>query len=629
MRNKLVMAKELYSKLISLCTLACCVVLMSSSISNAQDIVRIRTRSVTGNLANPVANNVFTPAQASALGIQGGSEFFCGGSMINIPFEVENVNNGRLLSDNVFMAEVSEPNGQFLPENSPNRRIFGMLPGRTSGTIYARLPNNLPFGTNYRVRIIANRPRLTTSIESVPNQTDSTRNYNLVVFPKPCFSAETKAVNCFSNLTIRVNPNCSYGRCDCPGTDPNIPIYNQGFYNVELVDYPVRPQDVRFNYNTFTYEYSNLPTGWYQIRVSDLYGCDSTLNFYHVASPTSPISSLLLSDIQDDEATVSWGGINNPINEGTTTYELRYRVVEENFPDTTSVPFPSPNTHANWTQVNNIFTTSLTLTPLQPNTRYEVQVRAICFDPALRRVESPWSASKFFDTRQIATPVPSDCRQPGGLYVRYTNTSDGSLINNGRVFWNLDPNNVATCYEMQYGPVFNNDNDPLRVALDWSHPSYVSRHFNNQRFLLPSQIPGGVPVVVRPDYNPGRLMRVRVRANCSLRCAETQMNLSDWSNAILFRLPLPRFGAQASDASFSVYPNPSHGNFNVVFNSDIVAPTTVIVMDMMGKVVYEQNGEANIGENNVAVDLGSNAKGIYILQVAQGGVMHSARVLVD
>jgi hypothetical protein len=640
MQKKLVMPKVFYAKLAAFCLMLSCTFLMNTPSSNAQT-VRVTTRAVTGNLPRVVIPGFLNdPLDPNAP-----TEAFCGGTMINVPFEVESLNDGRLLSDNVFQVELSDPSGNFLPDGDPNRRLFGLLPGRTSGTMYARLPSNIPFGTNYRIRVVANRPRMGTTLDHVAAVTDSTRPIRVAILPKPCFDAESKAVNCFANLTVRINTSCSFGRCNCPGTDQRLPVIDQSYYRVELVGYPVQPNQITFDPNTFSYTFSGLPDGWYQIRVTDRYGCDSTLNFFHVTAPARPISTINITNLTHNSATVSWFVNNHTTLPAGATYDVRYRPVDESYPDTTpESPYaprpdrPGSPVNSTWIQLSGINGSFINLAGLQNNTRYEVQVRMVCRDASNRRVESAWSASKFFDTRQIPTPVDQNCRVPGGLYVRYQNTSNPADW--GRLFFNLDPNGQATCYEIEYGPLFDDETSPTPNRLTWGAPGYVSRHFNNQRFILPEQASGGIPIQWLPSYRPGQLMQARIRANCSLRCATTQMTLSQWSSdltggqGVLFRLPpsLPRLSGAfdgAGNLVMTVYPNPSKGQFNIDFNASNEGGVTISVRDLMGKLVAEQTEIAKLGENNYTVDLTQQPAGIYLMQINNGGQVSTVKVVIE
>ncbi|MDW8158291.1 MAG: T9SS type A sorting domain-containing protein [Bacteroidia bacterium] len=634
------MPKVFYAKLAAFCLLLSSTFWINTLSVEAQT-VRVTTRAVTGNLPRTVIPGILNdPIDPNAP-----TEAFCAGTMINVPFEVESINDGRLLSDNVFQVEISDPSGNFLPEGDPNRRLFGLLPGRTSGTLYARLPSNLPFGTNYRIRVVANRPRMGTTLEHIPAVTDSTRPIRVAIFPKPCFSAESKAVNCFANLAVRINTSCSFGRCNCPGTDTRLPVIDQTYYRVDLVGYPVQPNQVSFDPNTFTYTFSNLPEGWYQIRVTDRFGCDSTLNFFHVTAPARPITTINITNITHNSATVSWY-VNNPTTlPAGATYDVRYRPVDESYPDTTpETPYaPTPSrpgspVNSTWTLIPGVTGSFINLGGLQNNTRYEVQVRMICRDASNQRSESAWSASKFFDTRQIPTPVDQNCRVPGGIFVRYQNSSNPADW--GRIFFNLDPNGQASCYEVEYGPVFDDETSPTPNRLNWGAPGYVSRHFNNQRFVFPEQVVRGIPIQWLPSYRPGQLMQVRVRANCSLRCATTQLTLSQWSSdltggqGVLFRLPpsLPRLsGVVDSEGNLliKVYPNPSKGQFNIDFNAQSEGIVKITVRDLMGKIVAEQLENAKVGENNYSIDLTQQSAGIYLMQVSSENEVNTVKIVVE
>lgn len=611
-------------------TLMCCLVLFGFVGVEAQDVVRIRTRGFTGNL--PDMRGQLLPNFVIKNGIDDWTQYVCSGNMVNIPFEVENVNNGRLLSTNVFRAELSDKNGNFPfawnPNGSPAPMYIGSIPGRTSGTIYANIPSTVPFGTGYRVRVVADQPRIDTRVEVIANQTDSTRNSRIVIFRKPCVSAETKAIDCNASLTVRINPGCSFGRCDCPGTDPDIPLITQNYYDVALVDYPFAGAPI-FDFNNFTYTFVNIPTGWYSIRVRDRFSCDSTIHFYHVNAPTKPISMITVNNITDNSAVINWmfrdTTLGSPLlTSAAQSFDLQYRVVDEVYPDTTTPPYPSPYTHANWTPVYNINAFAQLLSNLQNNTRYEVRVRAICRNAQGASFVSPWSASKFFDTRPIAYPQPSNCRAPGGIFVRYSNITN---MQSGRLFFNPDINNQATCYIAEYGPVRDANGNPSA----WGTSEYTTR------IVMPNEVAGGISLILPQtfvqsvdDVNDARdrEMRVRVRGNCSIRCASTQQNLSSWSQTVLFNLPSPRKALEGSTL-FSVYPNPNKGSFNINITSEESNEVNIVVRDLMGKTVYSTTNNTSVGENTVSVDISNHPTGIYLVQMVQGSQVNTVKVMVE
>ncbi|MBK7148651.1 MAG: hypothetical protein IPH78_07435 [Bacteroidetes bacterium] len=81
---------------------------------------------------------------------------FCAGATVNVPFTVT---YGPFNAGNVFTAQLSSSTGSF---SSPVD--IGTLSATTSGTIAATIPSNTPYGTAYRIRVVASDP----AVEGTP-----------------------------------------------------------------------------------------------------------------------------------------------------------------------------------------------------------------------------------------------------------------------------------------------------------------------------------------------------------------------------------------------------------------------------------------------------------------------------
>jgi hypothetical protein len=77
---------------------------------------------------------------------------------------------------------------------------------------------------------------------------------------------------------------------------------------------------------------------------------------------------------------------------------------------------------------------------------------------------------------------------------------------------------------------------------------------------------------------------------------------------------------------FTIYPNPSEGKFNLLF-TEMLKLDVVKIYDSKGNVVKQMQilGELNILE----MDLGSDAKGLYSIQVTSGGKVITHPVMID
>ena len=67
--------------------------------------------------------------------------------------------------------------------------------------------------------------------------------------------------------------------------------------------------------------------------------------------------------------------------------------------------------------------------------------------------------------------------------------------------------------------------------------------------------------------------------------------------------------------SAHVYPNPSSGHFTVTFNSSGETVCIFNITDMTGKVLIRENYNAVPGINARSFDLGSLAKGLYMIHL--------------
>jgi len=77
----------------------------------------------------------------------------------------------------------------------------------------------------------------------------------------------------------------------------------------------------------------------------------------------------------------------------------------------------------------------------------------------------------------------------------------------------------------------------------------------------------------------------------------------------------------------SIYPNPTNGSLNVDIATEKVSKVEVRVLDMTGRSILIENATTVIGINNVQMDLGNIAPGIYNVQVyTNGNLTHTDKV---
>ncbi|MFM7218219.1 MAG: T9SS type A sorting domain-containing protein, partial [Bacteroidota bacterium] len=86
----------------------------------------------------------------------------------------------------------------------------------------------------------------------------------------------------------------------------------------------------------------------------------------------------------------------------------------------------------------------------------------------------------------------------------------------------------------------------------------------------------------------------------------------------------------ASQQALTAFPNPTNGKVTMSFNAPTADRYLVRVVDLIGKVVYSGDLNAEAGLNTKEIDLSSMSKGIYILNVqTEGGEAQTLRLIVE
>jgi photosystem II stability/assembly factor-like uncharacterized protein len=79
--------------------------------------------------------------------------------------------------------------------------------------------------------------------------------------------------------------------------------------------------------------------------------------------------------------------------------------------------------------------------------------------------------------------------------------------------------------------------------------------------------------------------------------------------------PLGISGIITSSKSFSLFPNPSNGNFNLVFSSALFDRTLLNIFDYEGRIVLSQQLDAGAMEQRITLPAAQLKNGIYFLQL--------------
>jgi PKD repeat protein len=80
---------------------------------------------------------------------------------------------------------------------------------------------------------------------------------------------------------------------------------------------------------------------------------------------------------------------------------------------------------------------------------------------------------------------------------------------------------------------------------------------------------------------------------------------------------------------FSVYPNPSDGEFNIEFSQTNAGNVIVQITDVNGKLIRVHSIQAQIGNNLVLIDTKDIAPGLYMVNLIQGGSLATKKLIIQ
>lgn len=138
----------------------------------------------------------------------------------------------------------------------------------------------------------------------------------------------------------------------------------------------------------------------------------------------------------------------------------------------------------------------------------------------------------------------------------------------------------------------------------------------------------GLMVAVPADAVLGNtVMRVTTKYNSASTSCENSHDaeVEDYTVNVLTSLTVDEFG---TGTSFSVYPNPNNGSFNVKINNTSDKDIKISVFDMRGRSVYANNYQSN-SDFNETINLGTVQSGMYMLQVTDGVNTQTKKIIVN
>ena len=189
----------------------------------------------------------------------------------------------------------------------------------------------------------------------------------------------------------------------------------------------------------------------------------------------------------------------------------------------------------------------------------------------------------------------------------------GSLFNQGLMAQSCPPP-TAVNTNIDSGSLL------LDISVDgpdslWVQCEYQVRAVGDISWKKARRAPGPFSVNMASNLDPSTVYDLRVRCACSI----SPLEVSPFGPPTSFTttdLPTERIAMDSKQ--INLYPNPAISMTTVNYQSDMDADIELYVLDITGKVVYQQTTSVTAGVNNLQLDLSTLNPGMYFFRATAG-----------
>jgi hypothetical protein len=186
----------------------------------------------------------------------------------------------------------------------------------------------------------------------------------------------------------------------------------------------------------------------------------------------------------------------------------------------------------------------------------------------------------------------------------------------------------AACDKMPMNLTTSSNGANTAVIMSWDTPeSGAPDHYFLEMTNVTTgavyewnNIPGTATSQSKFNQNPGDEISWRIRGACGT-------NGTSWatifSQPVTYTLGGERVAAEVV-SGLDVYPNPTHGTFNIYFSSEKTQVLSVRILSVIGEEVFSEELTEYSGEYTKTIDINGLSKGIYFLEIStkSGGIYH-------
>jgi hypothetical protein len=314
----------------------------------------------------------------------------------------------------------------------------------------------------------------------------------------------------------------------------------------------------------------------------------STTITYTTPCPCPQVTNMTATNIEDTWVTFNWDSAAVDSSQYVHWYLIRF---SEDGGNTWGYKDPGTNLTA---AVGN----------RTPNTNIQWQVRTYCNGDNYYR--SDWANATFTSEVKPTMPTNLNAVAPSTL---------------GAPAWQNDANYANFSWDLPTGPTPHH----YMIAL-YSNAQFVG-YRGSHNPSAGSYLSGSTTDKTFGNLTAGTTYAWRMRAyhTTGIIYYGNALGLtwrSEWTPSSTFTTAASAREGYAPVADLEVYPNPSNDIFNVTFASEETQTINVKVVNMIGEEVYTENLEEFVGQYTKSIDLNTQPKGVYFLEITtdKGGI---------
>jgi hypothetical protein len=123
-------------------------------------------------------------------------------------------------------------------------------------------------------------------------------------------------------------------------------------------------------------------------------------------------------------------------------------------------------------------------------------------------------------------------------------------------------------------------------------------------------------ILITPTETGNYKARVIYETGCSFETAEKTFTIGGITGI-----------EEESAKIFTIYPNPNNGSFKVEFSTTTNQPTTLTLVDALGRKIHSQ--EIAMNEKTTSITLPKMSAGVYVVQIISEGKVYTKQLVIQ